>query len=90
MMRDEGLADGESRPTHAFWSILGAVSGGVMGFIIANVPGALAGTVAGNRLGAIRDKKGKSVYSVFQELDQSEKMRILSELATKVFAHAIN
>ena len=26
----------------------------------------LAGAVAGNRLGAVRDAKGKSVYSVFQ------------------------
>ena len=31
-----------------------------------NVPGLMAGAVAGNRLGAVRDAKGKSVYSVFQ------------------------
>jgi hypothetical protein len=31
------------------------------GFIVANVPGALVGAYAGNRLGAIRDAKGKSV-----------------------------
>ena len=37
-----------------------------MGFIVANFPGALAGAVAGNRLGAVRDARGKSVYSVFQ------------------------
>lgn len=61
-----------------------------MGFIVANVPGAIAGAVAGNRLGAVRDKRGKSVYSVFQELDQPEKMRLLSQLAQKVFAHAIS
>ena len=61
-----------------------------MGFIVANMPGAIAGGVAGNRLGAIRDKRGKSVYSVYQELEQPEKMRLLSELASKVFAHAIS
>ena len=44
--------------------------GGAIGFIVANAPGAIAGAVAGNRLGAVRDSKGKSVYSVFQELDQ--------------------
>lgn len=68
MLREEGMAEGaEARPTSKFWSIVGGVSGGAMGFIVANVPGALAGAVAGNRLGAVRDTKGKSVYSVFQE-----------------------
>jgi hypothetical protein len=32
-----------------------------MGFIIANFPGLMLGAVAGNRVGAIRDAKGKSV-----------------------------
>ncbi|CRG87939.1 phosphomannomutase [Talaromyces islandicus] len=63
MLREEGLAtdeaDGQSVPTKKFWSIVGAVSGGALGFIVANVPGALAGAVAGNRLGAVRDAKGK-------------------------------
>lgn len=90
MMRDEGMAEDDNSPTKTFWSIVGGMSGGAMGFIVANMPGAVAGAVAGNRLGAIRDKKGKSVYSVFQELEQPEKMRLLSELASKVFAHAIS
>jgi curved DNA-binding protein CbpA len=91
MMNDEGMAEGENHsPTGTFWSIVGGASGGAMGFIVANVPGAVAGAVAGNRLGAVRDKKGKSVYSVYNELEQPEKMRLLSELASKVFAHAIS
>ena len=69
-MRDEGLASddetGPARPTGKFWSMIGGVSGGAMGFIVANVPGAMAGALAGNRLGAVRDKRGKAVYSVFQ------------------------
>lgn len=91
MMNDEGMAEGDNNsPTKTFWSIVGGASGGAMGFIVANMPGAVAGAVAGNRLGAIRDRKGKSVYSVYQELEQPEKMRLLSELASKVFAHAIS
>ncbi|KAJ4419105.1 hypothetical protein N0V85_001164 [Neurospora sp. IMI 360204] len=68
MLREEGMAeaDGTNRPTNKFWSLLGGISGGALGFIVANVPGLLAGAVAGNRLGAIRDAKGKSVYAVFQ------------------------
>ncbi|KAL1837937.1 hypothetical protein VTK73DRAFT_4505 [Phialemonium thermophilum] len=67
MLREEGMADpGTGRPTSKFWSVVGGVSGGALGFIVANVPGLLAGAVAGNRLGAIRDAKGKSVYAVFQ------------------------
>ena len=91
MMNEEGMAEGENNsPTKTFWSIVGGASGCAMGFIVANMPGAVAGAVAGNRLGAIRDKKGKSVYTVFNELEQPDKMRLLSELASKVFAHAIS
>merc|ERR1711939_646290 len=45
--------------------------------------------VAGNRLGAVRDAKGKSVYAVFQELPQDAKGKLLSQLAAKVFSHAV-
>ncbi|KAK3396275.1 hypothetical protein B0T20DRAFT_417308 [Sordaria brevicollis] len=91
MLREEGMAepDGTNRPTNKFWSLLGGISGGVMGFIVANVPGLLAGAVAGNRLGAIRDAKGKSVYAVFQELPQDDKARLLTQLAAKVFSHTV-
>lgn len=65
MLHEEGLADQGGRPTQSFWSILGGVSGGALGFIVANVTGMVAGAVAGNRLGAVRDARGKSVYSVF-------------------------
>lgn len=68
MLREEGMADpaGIGRPTNKFWGMLGGLSGGALGFIVANVPGLVAGAVAGNRLGAVRDAKGKSVYAVFQ------------------------
>lgn len=66
MMREEGMAeDGSNAPTSKFWSLVGGLSGGALGFIIANFPGMLAGAVAGNRLGAVRDAKGKSVYEVY-------------------------
>lgn len=91
MLREEGMAepDGTNRPTNKFWSLLGGISGGALGFIVANVPGLLAGAVAGNRLGAIRDAKGKSVYAVFQELPQDDKARLLTQLAAKVFSHTV-
>jgi curved DNA-binding protein CbpA len=89
MLREEGMADQEARPTGKFWSIVGGLSGGAMGFIIANFPGAIAGAVAGNRLGAVRDTRGKSVYEVFQELPASDKAKLLGDLAAKVFAHAV-
>jgi diphthamide biosynthesis protein 4 len=89
MLREEGMAENGGTPTGLFWSMVGGLSGGAMGFIIANFPGMLAGAVAGNRLGAVRDAKGKSVYSVFQELPQADKARLLSQLAQKVFSHAV-
>ncbi|KAI9705743.1 MAG: hypothetical protein M1820_004991 [Bogoriella megaspora] len=91
MMQEEGMAEGaQAAPTQKFWSIVGGLSGGAMGFIVANFPGAIAGAVAGNRLGAVRDSRGKSVYAVFQELPQNDKAKLLSEMAAKVFAHAIS
>ena len=61
-----------------------------MGFIVANFPGAVAGAVAGNRLGAVRDARGKSVYQVFQDLPGEDKRKFLSEMAAKVFATAVS
>lgn len=60
----------------------------MLGFIIANVPGAIGGFVAGNRLGAVRDAHGKSVYEVFQGLDPETRNNILTQLAAKVLAGA--
>ncbi|KAG9196263.1 DnaJ-domain-containing protein [Alternaria panax] len=90
MLREEGMADQDAHPTSKFWSIVGGLSGGAMGFIVANFPGMVAGAVAGNRLGAVRDTKGKSVYAVFQEMPQADKARLLSGLAAKVFANVVS
>ncbi|KAI1640008.1 DnaJ-domain-containing protein [Biscogniauxia mediterranea] len=90
MLREEGMDGGQDQPSKTnFWSIAGGAAGGVLGFIAANVPGAVAGMVAGNRFGAIRDAKGKSVYAVFQELPQDDRARLLAQLATRVFSHAV-
>ncbi|KAI9893999.1 MAG: hypothetical protein M1814_004769 [Vezdaea aestivalis] len=91
MMREEGLAEGDQAvPTRKFWSLIGAASGAAMGFIVANAPGAIAGGVAGNRLGAVRDKRGKSVFEVYRELPQADKAKLLAEMAAKVFGYAVS
>jgi hypothetical protein len=51
-----------------------------MGFIIANLPGLMIGAYAGNRVGAIRDAKGKSVAAVFSELGGSQKAEVSTQL----------
>ncbi|EPS36865.1 hypothetical protein H072_9611 [Dactylellina haptotyla CBS 200.50] len=90
MMNEEGLRNEVREGTGRFWSIIGAISGAVLGYIIYNSTGFMAGLVVGNRLGAIRDRKGKSVYEVYQEMPQSDKMRILSELAARVLSGAMS
>ncbi|KAF5337283.1 hypothetical protein D9611_003305 [Ephemerocybe angulata] len=72
-----------------WWSWVGTVSGAGIGFIVANLPGAVAGAVAGNRLGAIRDAKGKSVAAVFSTLGGQQKADILRMLAMKVLGSAL-
>lgn len=90
MLREEGMAEpGSNQPTGKFWGFLGGLSGGALGFIVANVPGLVAGAVAGNRLGAIRDAKGKSVYAVYQDLPANDRSRLLGQLAARVFSHAV-
>ena len=59
-----------------WWSWLGAVCGAGLGFIIANVPGLMVGVYVGNRLGAIRDAKGKSVAAVFSQLGGNQKAEV--------------
>jgi curved DNA-binding protein CbpA len=90
MLREEGMANQDASPTGKFWSLVGGLSGGAMGFIVANFPGMVAGAVAGNRLGSVRDAKGKSVYEVFRELPQADKAKLLSEMAAKVFANVVS
>ncbi|KAK6502254.1 hypothetical protein TWF506_002837 [Arthrobotrys conoides] len=86
MMDQEGLRNEVREGTGKFWSLLGAIAGAILGYILYDFSGLLAGLLVGNRLGAVRDKKGKSVYEVFQEMPQSEKMRILSQLAARVLS----
>ena len=59
-----------------WWSYFGAVCGGGLGFIIGNIPGLMLGGYAGNRLGAVRDAKGKSVAAVFSELGGTQKAEV--------------
>ncbi|KAI1420692.1 DnaJ domain-containing protein [Xylaria sp. FL1777] len=91
MLREEGMdeAQQQQQGKGSFWALAGGAAGGILGFIAANFPGAIAGVVAGNRFGAIRDAKGKSVYEVYQELPQTDRARLLAQLATRVFSHAV-
>jgi len=70
------------------WTWLGAACGAGLGFITANMPGLVVGAYTGNRLGAIRDAKGKSVAAVFAELGGAQKAEILRALALKVLGVA--
>jgi len=72
-----------------WWSWIGAVCGAGLGFIVGNVPGLALGAFAGNRLGAVRDAKGKSVAAVFSELGGQQKAEILRALAMKVLGSAL-
>ncbi|KIP12575.1 hypothetical protein PHLGIDRAFT_27358 [Phlebiopsis gigantea 11061_1 CR5-6] len=72
-----------------WWSWTGAVCGAGLGFIVANVPGLMVGAYAGNKLGAVRDAKGKSVAAVFTQLGGDQKAQILRALAMKVLGSAI-
>ncbi|KAK9237720.1 DnaJ domain-containing protein [Lipomyces kononenkoae] len=84
---EEAAAAAGGASSRKFYTILAGLAGGVLGFTIANVPGALAGLAIGAKLGNIRDTKGKSVYEVFQELPREDRARVLAQMAQKVFSH---
>ncbi|KAJ6490906.1 DnaJ domain-containing protein [Mycena sanguinolenta] len=68
--------------SHArWWSYLGTVWGAGFGFMVGSFPGVLVGAAAGNRLGAVRDAKGKSVVAAFDDLEANQKAEILRTLA---------
>ncbi|CAO1628244.1 unnamed protein product [Jaminaea pallidilutea] len=66
------------------WKFIGGASGLGLGFIVFNIPGAIAGAFAGGSLGAIRDAKGKSVGAVFLSLNNNQRAEVLKALAVKV------
>jgi len=82
MLREEGVAgtDGQGSGGGKLYGIVGGISGAALGFIVGSVPGMFAGAVAGNRLGAVRDANGKSVYEVFQQLPQNDKAKVSCNL----------
>ncbi|KAF9514186.1 hypothetical protein BS47DRAFT_1343277, partial [Hydnum rufescens UP504] len=70
----------------SWWSYIGALSGASLGFILANIPGAVAGGLTGSWLGAVRDAKGKPVMTVLRGSRAARKHRcILKAIALKVF-----
>jgi len=85
---DELLRPEVDRHAH-WWSWIGAICGAGLGFIIANLPGLMVGAVAGNRLGAVRDAKGKAVAAVFNDLGGQQKAEVLRALASKVLGSAL-
>ena len=68
------------------WRTSGAVSGAVLGYIVANLPGAIGGAVLGHGLGAIRDAKGQPVSQVFLSLPLEARASVLRAVAAKVLA----
>ncbi|KAJ2887712.1 hypothetical protein GGI21_006834, partial [Coemansia aciculifera] len=71
----EDLLRSEVSPGTAWWSTVGMVSGATMGFIVANLPGAVVGGFAGKKIGSIRDTTGKPVYESFKELPHARKLQ---------------
>ncbi|KAF7378514.1 DnaJ-domain-containing protein [Mycena sanguinolenta] len=77
------ITAGSSRP----FALVELPSAG-FGFMVGSFPGILVGAAAGNRLGAVRDAKGKSVLAAFDDLDANHKAEILHALSLLVFGSA--
>jgi curved DNA-binding protein CbpA len=57
MLREEGMAENGGTPTGKFWSVVGGLSGGAMGFIVANFPGSESSFLLVFRLYSMRRKR---------------------------------
>ncbi|WFD30319.1 hypothetical protein MSPP1_001337 [Malassezia sp. CBS 17886] len=80
----EDLLRPEVQNQRSVWKPAGTASGAVLGFIMGSMPGAVGGALLGNRLGAIRDAKGKSVSNVFLGLRSDQRAQILKAFAIRV------
>ncbi|KAI9227684.1 MAG: DnaJ domain-containing protein [Piptocephalis tieghemiana] len=80
MLRPEG-----ARSVNAgwFWWLIGTIAGILMGFIIFNIPGSMAGAYIGGQIGAIRDRQGKPVAHVFRDMPSDQRYAILQQLAMR-------
>ncbi|KAJ1664403.1 hypothetical protein IW140_004100 [Coemansia sp. RSA 1813] len=87
MLRPE--VGGQSSSSSSWWAMLGMIGGGILGIIIANLPGALVGGFVGRKLGAVRDRTGKPVYDSFKELPHSRKAQVLGALAAQVLGTSL-
>lgn len=85
-MGEEFKDAGESTHGGGFglWSWVGGLSGAALGFIIMNLPGAVAGFAGGRYLGGMRDKHGASVMTVFQSMPSDKRRELITMLAMKV------
>ncbi|KAI8872961.1 DnaJ-domain-containing protein, partial [Ramicandelaber brevisporus] len=70
-------------PSH-FYRTVGYVSGGALGFIVANLPGAIGGAYLGGKLGAVRDNQGVSVMDAFARLPAARRYSILQALLVQI------
>ena len=68
------------------WRTSGAVSGAVLGYIVANLPGAIGGAVLGHGLGAIREAQGQPGSQACLSLPLEARASVLRAVAAKVLA----
>ncbi|KAJ3343510.1 hypothetical protein HDU93_008169 [Gonapodya sp. JEL0774] len=74
--------DGRVRQTsRGTFTTVGGVSGAGIGFIVANVPGAIVGGVVGGALGMIRDRKGMSLLDSFNQLPTETRQEIIKVIS---------
>ncbi|KXS21453.1 DnaJ-domain-containing protein [Gonapodya prolifera JEL478] len=71
------------------YAAIGGASGAGLGFIIANVPGAVIGTVVGGALGVIRDRKGMSLVDAFNQLPAETRKEIIHVVTTAFMGGAV-
>jgi len=69
-----------------YYTPVGSVAGGVLGFIVMNIPGLIAGAFFGYTMGSIRDRNGMSVYDAFCKLEGDKRHEILVALGHKMFS----
>ena len=64
----------------SIWTLVGAVSGAVSGFVVGGPMEAGVGAAVIAVAGSVRDIQGKSVLQVYQEFTWEEKLKFLKDL----------
>ncbi|ORY46140.1 hypothetical protein BCR33DRAFT_849733 [Rhizoclosmatium globosum] len=81
---EDSFKDSSESEKSPFNAIIGSISGGVFGFMVAGPVGAVGFAIAGAAAGNVRDTHGKNCYEVFKSMKKEDQQKIIQGISLGV------